>query len=73
MLLRRMWDVAQHGPLVFRILERLRCSETQSAVVGGASAHSAAGWSDVESLLDHWAELDDDRKMLYAQMAVLVR
>ena len=30
-------------------------------------------WAEVEALQHHWEALDDDRKTLFAQMAVLTR
>lgn len=33
----------------------------------------AGKWAEVELLQHHWDSLDDDRKTLFAQMAVLTR
>jgi hypothetical protein len=51
---------------------RLLCRESLFGEASGSPA-GGARWPDVESLLHHWQELDDSRKMLFAQMAVLTR
>ena len=45
------------------------------AGVAGASENGASfdSWDALESLLPHWESLTDEKKTLYAQMAVLAR
>lgn len=54
------------------------CREQKKAAGVGASkasedALTASTYDDIKALEDHWQQLDDERKTVYAQMAVLTR
>ena len=56
------------------------CSEQSNAVAATPveqrlQQHNLSGgfYADIEQLESHWDQLDDQRKIMYAQMSVLTR